>query len=184
MKKLSLILICLLAGAFLLGCEPKQPSPPDLPIVTPSPDDPNLMICDSAVPKPDRIVVFDAGSERTIEPDSEEFENIWLAVHQIANGYESWGAEGFISPAELEQKRQLDQVFEFQYDHIYKASEDSLALYEGIFFEIGELLDFIYLAVDEQGNPLEDPDGNVRYSRWYGVYAPDLTEDLKTLLFG
>ena len=184
MKKLSLILICLLAGAFLLGCESKQPTPPDLPVVTPSQDDPNLMICDSAVPKPDRIVVFDAGSERTIEPDSEEFEDIWLAVHKIANGGDVDGLDCILTNFRVEEYKKTDPGIEFWYDHTYTLEKTSF-FFNGMFFEFDPTyLVLSYFTVDQKGNPpLPDADGFVCYSSCYGVYAPDLTEDLKMLLF-
>ena len=185
MKKMSLILICLLAGAFFLGCEPRT-SPPDLPVVTPSPDDPNLMICDSAVPKPDLIIVFDAGSERTIEPGSEEFQDIWLAVHQIANGGKSEGLDCVLTNWRVEEYKKMGQGIEFWYDYTYTL-EKSTFFFNGMFFELDDPYYFVlsYFTVDQDGNPpTPDAEGYVYYSSCSGVHAPDLTEDLETLLFG
>ena len=186
MKKLSLILICLLAGAFFLGCEPKT-SPPDLPVVTPSQDDPDLMICDSAVPKPDRIVVFDEGSERTIEPGSEEFENIWLAVHNTVNGNEREFLEGDLNSQNIADAKQEGRCFEFLYDHQY-TSEKFGSRFRGLFFEFSSLetLVFGYYKLDEDGQePLPDDElGIIFYSSLYAVYDTDSVEELETVLFG
>ena len=66
-----------------------------------------------------RIVVFDAGSERTIEPGSEEFQDIWLAVHQIANGGKSEGLDCVLTNWRVEEYKKMGQGIEFWYDYTY-----------------------------------------------------------------
>ena len=130
--------------------------------------------------------MFDAGVERTIEPGSEEFEDIWLAVHNTVNGNERDFLEGSLDSQNIAKAKQEGRCFEFLYDRQY-TSEKFGSRFRGLFFEFSsERLIFGYYKLDEDGQePLPDEElGIIFYSTLYAIVDPDSVEALETLLFG
>lgn len=149
MKKFAIAISSIIATLFVfmfVGCNVKEPR------VWISQDNPNVMICDSFVPKPNTITVYNNGKSETIEPSTDAFEKFWSAVNNLLNGNVKLEyLDGFLSSDSVSDTKSTAKCFEFMYDGIYQV-ENGGNTFNGMFFWFGEYnLSFGYYTVNENG---------------------------------
>lgn len=170
MKKFTIAICSIIATLFafiFVGCNVAEPK------VWVSPDNPNVMICDSLVPKPDEITVYNDCKSQALEPSTDEFNQFWTAVNNLVNGdVEVEYLDGILSSENVIYKKGRLKCFEFVYDGIYQV-ENKGNPFNGMFFYFEERnLVFGYYTVNENGEYNADiVDGQeVRfYSAIYGI---------------
>lgn len=170
MKKFVIIICSIITALFaftFVGCGVNEPK------VWQSQDNPNVMICDSLVPKPNKINIYNDGKSEVLEKTTEEFNNFWSAVNNLFNGdVKLEYLDGFLSSDSVSYEKSTVKCFEFIYDGIYQV-ENRGNMFNGVFFSFEEHnLVFGYYTVNENGEyNVDTVDGQeiIIYSATYGV---------------
>lgn len=149
MKKFTIVICSIITTLFVfmfVGCNVKEPK------VWVSQDNPNVMVCDSLVPKPDKITVYNNGKSEAIEPSTDEFNNFWSAVNNLMNGNVKLEYfDDMLSSDNVSYTKSTSKCFEFVYNGIYQV-ENKGNTFNGMFFSFEEHnLIFGYYTVNENG---------------------------------
>ena len=170
MKKFVIIIcsfITALLAFTLVGCNVKEPK------VWVSQDNPNVMICDGLVPKPDKITVYNNSKSEVIEQSTNEFNNFWSAVNNLFNGkVKIEYLDGILSSDNISYEKRTLKCFEFVYNGIYQV-ENKGNMFNGMFFSFQENnLVFGYYTVNESGeynSDIIEGQETKFYSATYGI---------------
>ncbi len=169
MKKIISVMSCCFAFLLLFvfgGCSTVKD-----PEVWESPDNPEIMVFDGVIPKPDSISIHKGGKGKQLEADTEEFDAFWQVVSDLLNGNgEGEGIDSSYDFEQIEECKQIKTCFEFLYDKIH-VKKDTTRRFKGLFFVYeGSWLVYGYYTVDENGEwKYTDENGYVTFSAFFAV---------------